>query len=206
VTARRPTTAARRTPRQPRAVVTRDAMLTAAERVLARDGAAGLNTNRVAEVAGVSIGSVYQYFPNKQALVAALIERNTSQFVAVVARVLDEHRGAPPEVAALAMAVGIRAAFAQQGDVHLDLFEQISMLGLTRALEDALGRITDALAGWIAHNPRLAVPDPPTTAWVIVRAVEGIMRAHAIRIDRRDEDRVALEAAAMVLRYLPRRS
>jgi len=181
-------------------------MIIAAERVLARDGAAGLTTNRVAEVAGVSIGSVYQYFPNKQAVVAALIERNTSQFVAVVTRVLAEHRESPPEMAALAMGLGIRETFAHQGDVHLDLFEQISMLGLTRAMEHALVTMTDALAAWIAGNPRLAVADPQTTAWVMVRAIEGIMRAHAIRIDRRDEAKVALEAAAMMLRYLPRRT
>jgi AcrR family transcriptional regulator len=47
----------------------------AAARVLAVESLQGFNTNRVAEVAGVSVGSVYQYFPNKTALVAALIER-----------------------------------------------------------------------------------------------------------------------------------
>lgn len=52
-----------------------ESILAAAARVLARESLAGFNTNRVAAVAGVSIGSLYQYFPNKAALVAALIDR-----------------------------------------------------------------------------------------------------------------------------------
>lgn len=59
---------------QERAGATVDAIVEAAARILASDGAPGLTTNRIARVAGVSIGSVYQYFPNKEAIVVALIE------------------------------------------------------------------------------------------------------------------------------------
>lgn len=51
-----------------------DLILEAATRVLSRHSLSGFNTNRVAEVAGISIGSLYQYFPNKDALMARLIE------------------------------------------------------------------------------------------------------------------------------------
>jgi len=67
--------APRKQPRQARSAATVEVILTAAARVLARDGLAGFNTNRVAETAGVSVGSLYQYFPNKSALTAALIAR-----------------------------------------------------------------------------------------------------------------------------------
>jgi AcrR family transcriptional regulator len=67
--------APRKNPTQNRAVMMMDTILEAATRVLARESLAGFNTNRVAEMAGVSIGSLYQYYPNKSALVVALIER-----------------------------------------------------------------------------------------------------------------------------------
>lgn len=70
---------ARKAPKQARSAATVEAILAAAARVLARESLAGFNTNRVAEVAGVSVGSLYQYFPNKAALVAALIEREQAR-------------------------------------------------------------------------------------------------------------------------------
>lgn len=66
----------RKTPRQARARATVDAILFAAAHILKTDGQPGFTTNRIAEVAGVSIGSLYQYFPNKQAIVNALRERH----------------------------------------------------------------------------------------------------------------------------------
>lgn len=63
----------RKAPRQARAKATCDAIIEAAARILERDGPGGITTNRVAELAGVSIGSLYQYFPNKQAILAELV-------------------------------------------------------------------------------------------------------------------------------------
>ena len=62
----------RKVPKQSRAKATVDAIVTAAAQVLAGEGFVKTNTNRIARVAGVSIGSLYQYFPNKDALLAAL--------------------------------------------------------------------------------------------------------------------------------------
>jgi AcrR family transcriptional regulator len=64
----------RKMPLQKRSQAMVEIILEAATRVLAIESLAGFNTNRVAEVAGVSIGSLYQYFPNKSSLVSALIE------------------------------------------------------------------------------------------------------------------------------------
>ncbi|HEY7903491.1 MAG TPA: helix-turn-helix domain-containing protein, partial [Casimicrobiaceae bacterium] len=66
-----------------------EAILDAAARVFGRDGYAGATTNRIADVAGVSIGSVYQYFPNKDALVVALHARHSRRMQAVMTAVLD---------------------------------------------------------------------------------------------------------------------
>src|SRR6188768_1896869 len=69
-------TTPRKRPRQSRSVATVDTIIAATARVLVKQGFDGLTTNAVAEAAGVSIGSLYQYFPNKEALVAALVERH----------------------------------------------------------------------------------------------------------------------------------
>lgn len=65
----------RKLPSQARSKVTRDAIITAAAHILEHKGEAGLTTNHVAEKAGVSIGSVYQYFCSKEDIVLALAER-----------------------------------------------------------------------------------------------------------------------------------
>lgn len=65
---------ARKSPVQERSKVTVDVIVEAAARVLRKEGADALTTNRIAEVAGVSIGSLYQYFPNKEAIVVALVD------------------------------------------------------------------------------------------------------------------------------------
>ncbi|MGO1073278.1 TetR/AcrR family transcriptional regulator [Lysobacter sp. CA199] len=75
----------RKSPRQSRAAETVAAIVEAAARILERGGLPAYNTNAVAERAGVSIGSLYQYFPNKDALTAALIDRETATLLADIA-------------------------------------------------------------------------------------------------------------------------
>ncbi len=69
----------RKAPRQARAKATRSAIIEAAAQIIGQRGLSGFTTNAVAERAGVSIGSLYQYFPNKDALMVALIERQQDQ-------------------------------------------------------------------------------------------------------------------------------
>ncbi|MGH8504923.1 MAG: TetR/AcrR family transcriptional regulator [Stenotrophobium sp.] len=72
-------------PTQPRARATVAAILDATAQILARDGYVGVTTNHVAEAAGVSIGSLYEYFPNKQSIIAAMLARELSQIADEVA-------------------------------------------------------------------------------------------------------------------------
>src|SRR5262250_1344852 len=81
----------RRLPKQRRALQTVDAVLDAVVRVLKREGVQGVTTNRIAEVAGVSIGSVYQYFPDKQAIFVALHQRHIDQIDRMVETTLIGH-------------------------------------------------------------------------------------------------------------------
>jgi len=93
--------APRREPRRRtgRAIV--DALLDAASSLLASQGLAGMTTNAVAERAGVSVGSLYQYFPNKQALVSAVSERLNAALVAEVERLVGSEVAADVKLDAL---------------------------------------------------------------------------------------------------------
>jgi AcrR family transcriptional regulator len=84
----------RRRPTQRRAVETVEAVLDATVRLLRRGGSNSITTNRIAEVAGVSIGSLYQYFPNRGAIFNALHQRHIDQIDRMVQNTLVEHAGA----------------------------------------------------------------------------------------------------------------
>jgi AcrR family transcriptional regulator len=75
----------RKLPAQSRSTETVNALLEAAARILERHGFEGYTTNAIAERAGVSIGSFYQYFPNKDALTVALVERESAVLLAGIA-------------------------------------------------------------------------------------------------------------------------
>ena len=75
---------------QARSRATVDALVEATARILVRDGFEKASTNRIADMAGVSVGSLYQYFPSKEALVAAVIDRHNEEIMAIVRTALTE--------------------------------------------------------------------------------------------------------------------
>lgn len=84
----------RKRPRQARSVATFEAILEAAARILESLGFAGFNTNAVAELAGVSIGSLYQYFPSKEALIVELIRRERAELSNRIVEAIQQHDAA----------------------------------------------------------------------------------------------------------------
>lgn len=94
---RRPGSSVRRRPKQRRARQTVDAVLDAVVRLVKRYGSDVITTNRIAEVAGVSIGSVYQYFPDKRAIFIALHERHVGEIDRLIESTLVEHAASPLE-------------------------------------------------------------------------------------------------------------
>lgn len=89
-TPKNPESQRRRQPVQARALRTLAAILQAAAQILAKEGEAALTTNRIAERAGVSIGTLYQYFPDKQAIFRAMVDSQLRQAMAAIEAWLDK--------------------------------------------------------------------------------------------------------------------
>ena len=87
----------RKKPQQKRSVEMNEVILEAATRVLERDGPESFTTSRVAEVAGVSIGSLYQYYPNKASLLFCLHEREAQQTWGEIEAILNAPSGSLQE-------------------------------------------------------------------------------------------------------------
>ena len=155
----------RKTPRQQRSKAMVDLILEAATRVLRRESLAGFNTNRVAEVAGISVGSLYQYFPNKTALVTALIDRAQAAVAAALERLVGELDGRSFEEALAAMAA--YAVRQQYGDPVLAaaLDHEEKRLPIQGRLQEAELKIVAAVQSLLErHADRLASQLPACAA------------------------------------------
>jgi AcrR family transcriptional regulator len=197
-------TTPRKRPRQERSKATVSTILAATARVLVRHGFDGLTTNAVADAAGVSIGSLYQYFPNKESLVAALIERHIEDMNAAVLSELTR-------VAQLPMAEAVRAvieltirAHSIEPELHRVLTEQVPRVGRMAKLREADAICKRMVAGVLsARRDELAIQDPDVAAFVLVSAIEAIAhRAALFDPERLRDPRLVDEACALVCRYL----
>ena len=148
----------RKSPRQRRSQATVEAIVEAAARILETLGPAGFNTNAVARRAGVSVGSLYQYFPGKQALIAELSRRNAEQALGGLAEAAARTAGQPILARLRAF---VRVAIAQQSArprlsrVLDQLEENLSLTTDARATAPAiLELLTPVLAvGQTGANP-----------------------------------------------------
>jgi AcrR family transcriptional regulator len=202
---RRPRTTPRKKPRQQRSQETVDCILDATARVLCTTGYDHASTNRVAMAAGVSVGSLYQYFPSKEALVAALVERHVEQMTSLVKRKLAEVASAPLDEAVRTMIESMFEAHAVDPRLHKVLIEQVPRIG---KLEDVVGveREVEALVAVFldARRSELRRTKLPAVAFVLCNVVEAVTHAAVLAelpVDRARE--VAAELTDMILRYLP---
>src|SRR5262245_64556673 len=133
--AHRPLTSPRKHASQARSRATVDALVEATARILIREGFDRASTNRIAEVAGVSIGSLYQYFPSKEALVAAVIDRHNQHIMQVVGAALTEVAAQPIEQAVRKMVATALEAHRIEPKLHRVLAEQIPRTGRLKHIE-----------------------------------------------------------------------
>ncbi len=125
----KPPTKPRKNASQERSRATVDALVEATARILVREGFEKTSTNRIAEIAGVSVGSLYQYFPSKEALVAAVIDRHNEEIMAIVRATLIEVAAMPLEKAVRRLVTVAVEAHRINPKLHRVLAEQIPRAG-----------------------------------------------------------------------------
>jgi AcrR family transcriptional regulator len=160
---------------QERSRVTVDALVEATARLLVKEGFDKASTNRIAEEAGVSIGSLYQYYPSKEALVAAVVEAHNHAIMELV-------RGAMAEVASLPIAKAVRrlvgvAIEAHRIDprLHRVLAEQIPRTGRFEGVESFNGEAYAFFLGYLqAHQAELRKMDIGLAAFMCVTTIEAL--------------------------------
>lgn len=182
-----------RAPRQERARQKVELILEAAIRLLDKGGLPMLTTNAIAETAGVSIGTLYQYFPNKEAVLDALAEREVAGLSERVLAAMQDLSVMSPQDRIGGIVRAISASYGARPRVHRLVFEHSLSRGGGR-MAPLIGKIMALLAS--PDRPPATHPMSAAEAFVLTNAFAGVMRAMIMRPDastpRQDEIEDAL--------------
>lgn len=192
----------RRKPRQVRAELTRERILTAAAHVFAEHGYAAGTTNRIAERARISIGSLYQYFPNKDAILAELLIQHIDRGTWTETDTLDLSPGT--------LEATVRALIRDAIDNHSDdprlLRVMVEEAPVSQELLNTVARHgklrTAQVRDVLVRHPDVQVGDPEVAAELILFTVE--MNTHKFMAAPQDfpVETFENELVAMITRYL----
>ncbi len=160
-----------------------EVILEAAARVFVQSGYPRATTNRIAEAAGISVGSLYQYFPSKDAIAVELLRRYRETLLSLVHRHLEQARDSSFESIVRALVGAILRAEGIDPALHRVLVQQVlrtsaraEIIGFEEKVEQM---VADAIR---ASGGPFVARDPEVAAFVLVRAVLGAV--HAAVVDR----------------------
>lgn len=195
----------RKQPSQKRAEATVGAIMRATARILVKRGYDKTTTNHIAEAAGVSVGSLYQYFPNKRAIVAALLDEHLEQQQAWLGKATVAALDQPLEQAARSLIEGLLAAHRVDPDLHRVFVEQLPRIATFERIHllelETLAIVRAYLDARVPHVKKKRNID--TVAFVIVHAVEAL--THGAVLFRRDllaDATFVDEVARLIVRYV----
>jgi AcrR family transcriptional regulator len=194
----------RKLPSQDRSRATVEAILTGAAQVLVREGYARMTTTRVAEVAGVSVGSLYQYFPSKQALARAVVERTSRELAGAMSAAAAAAATAPLEEKVTAVIRALLAGKHQKRSLTRVLDTEIPRTHGFDIVEEVARQARVLVRAMIdAHRAEVRVAEPELAAFVVVASVEGVVRTAALDLSRRlDDPDLERAIVRLVLAYL----
>ncbi len=169
-----------------------------------RHGFEGASTNRIAARAGVSIGSLYQYYPSKEALVSAVQERHVADMLGTMERALGRLLTRPIRSAAREMVRAMIAAHAVDPALHRVLMEQAPRVVPTDRAAELERRFEALVLTYLgAHRGAVRPRNLPLAAFVVVHVTEAL--AHAAVLDRPDvfaSDAFVDEVTELLVRYV----
>ena len=198
----------RKRPLQARAQRTVEVVLKAAAQIFARRGYAGATTNHIAEHAGVSIGSLYEYFPSKDALLVALVEAHVRDGQALLARSMAEIAGRDVGLVAAVrhMVQAMVDMHARERGLHRVFFEEAP---LPRHVRQAVAEMEARVATWVEaylrQSPEVTVRDPAVAATLVVKTVEALTHDLVVHGGGEREPAYVEEIVRLVASYLTAR-
>ena len=193
----------RKSARQDRSQVTVDAILEAAARLFAEGGLERVNTNQIAELAGVSIGSLYQYFPGKQAILGELIDRHSERTIARRAAKLGELADRPIAAVLREIVEILLEADTIDLNLHRVFLDKLPDAGRIEQRHGEIRRMTLVVRAVARTTPRRArVADLDVAAVVLVHALEAVTNAVVFEFPERLRDPALVdEITALATRY-----
>ncbi|MFK2890793.1 TetR/AcrR family transcriptional regulator [Dyella flagellata] len=172
----------RKLPRQGRSIATVNAIFEATAQVLLSDGPVSLNTTRVARRAGVSIGTLYQYFPNKQALLFATLERYMTRLVEAIENACSDSLGTTVDLMAGAVVKAYLKAKMAQSEISPALYQVAMELDPRRLAELATQRSEKAIEAMLCSAGDDRPTDPHVVAQTMTAAIYGTVPAFCPRV------------------------
>ncbi|MUG94873.1 TetR family transcriptional regulator [Scytonema sp. UIC 10036] len=194
----------RKLPQQDRSKMTVDAILIATAHILTEEGYDTASTNRIAERAGVSIGSLYQYFPNKEALVAALAESHANEMIEIVESNLRDSFDKPIEVVFRELVKACIAAHAVNPKLHKVLNEEVPRIGKLKKVKNAEEQINTLVRAYLEkQRDRIQPQNLDLTVFILGCVVESL--AHTAVIEHPEflsDGQIEQEIVNLLLSYL----
>ncbi|PSJ59654.1 TetR/AcrR family transcriptional regulator [Pseudaminobacter soli (ex Li et al. 2025)] len=166
----------RKRPRQARSTVTVEAVFEATIQVLLIEGVHRLTTTRVAERAGVSVGTMYQYFPHKQALLYALNERYLDRLADRVEDVCLRHHGVSTAIMVEALVTAYWEAKTERSDVTRVLYSSAVELDNEALIEAFARRMDRATTAMLATAPDADYADLDLINATLLSVIFGTVR------------------------------
>lgn len=196
--------APRKKPQQERSRRTYEAIVETAADLLVDVGYHNMSTNKIAESADVSVGSIYQYFPNKEAIVLAVIENFAERQYEILADGLEKVQGIQLEDAIRKIVDNMLQAKRDDPELSRVLFEQLPPIGQHDVMHEWTSRAADLLRNALeARDENFRPADLDMAAFVLVNGVHGVVQGTASNWpELLDDQRLLDETTDMVLRYL----